>query len=436
MCDGVGVARMKTFFAAVLAVVVVGCGLPAQGEDELLSVEAELTLPAEQTAALLNLVNDPSVDAATLQTAGATSTTAKALVTARAGVDGVCPSADDFFFTTVAQVDAVPGVGEATLQKWAAYGVAHPSVAPETVKGVFFKGWQVRAVLYGVNHDSAAALDALFDARSVTALVAARPVASVTQLGGLSYVGASTLTKLAGKPSFIWWAALQGGGTTPPTTGTLVGTFDGVTFDALDAPAALLLANAATSVQLDEHGVDGVPATALLAHRPYTTLAQVAAVGGIGKATMAVLQGWAHACTQSGQGSCIDLFTAKVTPNLATLLFMSESDRPLDVISFPGAGTAAPTPEQLMALVGSEAGSTGYTRPAANFIQGLEYAADTTGYGINNVNEAFHMQLVDVTYIVIEKPRSDPYHAEVDVYLMGRTLCGDLVGIHAISVET
>ena len=110
------------------------------------ATEAELTLPADQTAALLNLVNDPSVTAETLQAAGATSTASKALVTARAGADGVCPSGDDFFFTSVAQVDAVPGVGDATLQKWANYGVAHPSVGPETVKGVFFKGWQVRAV--------------------------------------------------------------------------------------------------------------------------------------------------------------------------------------------------------------------------------------------------------------------------------------------------
>lgn len=429
---------MKTFFAAVVAVVAVGCGLPAEGEDALVSTEAELTLPADQTAALLNLVNDPSVDAATLQTAGATSTAAKALVTARAGADGVCPSSDDFFFTSVAQVDAVPGVGDATLTKWVTYGLAHPSVGPETVKGVFFKGWQVRAVLWGVNNATAVELDAVFDSRSVTPLVAARPLTSVASVGAISYVGAATLNRLAATQSFVWWKLVVTGGTTPPTPppATLAGTFDGVTFDALDAPAALLLANAATAVQLDEHGIKGSPASALLAGHPYTTLAQVAAVSGIGKATMTVLQGWAHACTQSGQGSCIDVFTAKVAPNLATLLFMSESDRPLDIVSFPGAGTAAPTPEQLMALVGSEAGSTGSTRPAGNFIQGLEYATGTTGYGINNVNEAFDTQLVDVTYIVIEKPRSDPYHAEVDVFLVGRTLCGDLVGIHAISVET
>lgn len=429
---------MKTVFAAVLAVVAVGCGLPAEGgDDALLSTEAELTLPADQTAALLNLVNDPMVDAATLQAAGATSTTAKALVIARAGADGVCPSGDDFFFTSVAQVDAVPGVGDATLQKWAAYGVAHPSVGPETVKGIFFKGWQVRAVLYGVNSDSAAALDALFDARSVTAILAARPLASVTALGSLSYVGATTLTKLSNKPSYQWWSAMQGGAVTPtPTPGTLAGTFDGVTFDAIDAPAALVLANAADLVQLDEHGINGTQSQALVAKRPFSTLAEVAAVSGIGTATMTVLRGWAHACAQSAAGSCTDTFAAKVSPELPTLLFMSESDRPLDLVTFKGAGAAAPTPEQLMVLVGAQAGSTAYTRPAANFIQALEYAPNTTGYGINNVNEAFRTQLVDVTYIVIEKPSSDPYHAEVDVYLVGRTLCGDLVGVHAISIET
>jgi hypothetical protein len=50
--------------------------------------------------------------------------------------------------------------------------------------------------------------------------------------------------------------------------------------------------------------------------------------------------------------------------------------------------------------------------------------------------EAATAQLSDVIYIAVHKPNSDPYHAEVDVYLIGRTTCGDLVGLHSVAVET
>ena len=36
----------------------------------------------------------------------------------------------------------------------------------------------------------------------------------------------------------------------------------------------------------------------------------------------------------------------------------------------------------------------------------------------------------------VHKPATDPYHAEVDVYLVGRTSSSDWVGLHSISVET
>ena len=49
---------------------------------------------------------------------------------------------------------------------------------------------------------------------------------------------------------------------------------------------------------------------------------------------------------------------------------------------------------------------------------------------------AIAAQLTDVIYVAVHKPASDLYQAEVDVYLIGRTACGDLVGLHAISVET
>jgi hypothetical protein len=44
--------------------------------------------------------------------------------------------------------------------------------------------------------------------------------------------------------------------------------------------------------------------------------------------------------------------------------------------------------------------------------------------------------LTDVVYVAVHAPASSPDRAQVQVYLLGRTRCGDLVGIHSISIET
>jgi len=41
-----------------------------------------------------------------------------------------------------------------------------------------------------------------------------------------------------------------------------------------------------------------------------------------------------------------------------------------------------------------------------------------------------------VIYVAAHAPAGSPDQAEVNVYLVGRTSCGDLVGPHAIAIET
>jgi hypothetical protein len=390
-----------------------------------------LTLSPTDTARVLDFVSYPGTDAATLdRLVGLDARAAGGIAARRNGADGITPSDDDQPFTTLAQLDAVPYVGDVALAKLAAYSLANPAPAPETVEGVAFTAWQAHAVVTGVNAATVADLEALLDDRAAQNLAAHAPYASVAAMGPIAYVGATALGQLRAQAS-VWWAMEHG-------TGTLAGTFDGVAFDEKTAEVAIQIANEATSAQLTGHGVAAPQAAALLGNRPYSTLTSVAGVGSVGTATMKAL----HAYAAGGDwapapADCVGSFQDAVAPHLPDLLFMSESDRPLDIVSFPGAGTAPPTAASLVALVHPEAGSTTETRDPNNFYIDFEPSSGTADVNAGAaVEAAIAAQLTDVVYIAIIPPQGGPNQAEVDVYLVGRTACRDLVGLHAISIET
>jgi hypothetical protein len=328
----------------------------------------------------------------------------------------------------VAQVDAVPNVGDAALSKLLTYAAAHPAPAAETVKGVLFKGWQSEAVVWGVNTSTQAQLDALLDARAVESLLNNRPFTSVTKMGTLSYVAGTALTKLQ-RQAPIWWQTKGG-------SAELAGRFDGAIFDEHQAELALQICNQATLAQMTQNAMPSAPSAAIIAQRPYSSLAQVAAVSGVGQATMNALLAYVNS-GKWGVARCVDTFQSAVGPHLNDLLFMSESDRPINLVSFPGAGASAATGGSLMALVGAPAGSTFESRDPSNYYVDFEPASSTADPNAATlVQNAITAQLTDVVYIAIHPPAGSIDQAQVDVYLVGRTSCGDLVGLHAISIET
>ena len=403
------------------------CAGLADPETGLQTSTASITMTPADAEVVLALVNYPGTDAALLDTTvGLDRRAAAGIVAFRVGADGVEPSSDDGAFTSIAQLDAVPYVGDAALLKLQAYAIAHPVPAPETVEGVAFAGWQSQAVVWGVNGADAATLDALLDRRAVSALIAARPFTSVAAMGPVAYVGSAALKALRGQAP-LWWSALGSSG-----AASLAGSIDGVSFDEATAATALEIANQATAEQLTAHAITSAAAAHLLAARPYASLAQVAATSGVGPATMTALRTYAQSGAW-GAAECLVSFDAAVQPQLASLLFMSESDRPLQIIAFPGAGGSAPTAASVLLLVGAGAGTTAETRGVDGYYAALEPADSPAAAA---VQAAVTAQLTDVVYVAVHKPDSDPYHAEVDVYLLGRTSCGDLVGLHAIAVET
>jgi DNA uptake protein ComE-like DNA-binding protein len=411
-------------------IAMVGCLADADDLDTTPSSYG-LSLSPSSAQQILDLVNYPGTDAATLDTsAGLDSRAAKNIIAARNGTDGIAPSSDDVVFATIAQLDAVPQVGDAAFQKLQTYAAAHPAPAGETVEGVTFLGWQHEAIIWGVNQASASELDALLDDRAAAALVANRPFSSIADMGPLSFVGTGALDQLLGGAP-RWWAALHGG------DASLAGRFDGALFDEAQAETALQIVNEATLAQFTGHGITATPANHIVAARPFVSLAQVAAVSGVGSATMNALLAYAKSGQWGASASTIAKFQAAVQPHLADLLFLSESDRPLDIVAFPGAGTSAPTAASVLALVHATAGSTTEVRPTDNYFVDLEPSSGTADPdAAAAVQAAYAAQLTDVIYVAVHQPAGSIDDALVDVYLVGRTASGDLVGLHAIAVET
>jgi hypothetical protein len=89
----------------------------------------------------------------------------------------------------------------------------------------------------------------------------------------------------------------------------------------------------------------------------------------------------------------------------------------------------------VLALVGAPAGSTATLRDPATFYAGFEPSGSTANPSApKDIQAAVTSKLTDVVYVAITPPA--PNQAVVQVYLVGRTSCGDLVGLTSISLET
>jgi hypothetical protein len=189
---------------------------PEAGDyDELGESAVALTLAPGAAEQILSLVNYPGTELSTLDAkAGLDVRAAKNIIARRNGADGVAPSSDDAPFATIAELDAVSYVGDAAFGKLLAFAKAHPAPAAEQVEGVSFRGWEVEAVVWGVNNAPAGTLDGMLDARAARSLIAGRPFTSVGQMGPLAYVGPSALERLR-REAATWWRARFAPATAP-----------------------------------------------------------------------------------------------------------------------------------------------------------------------------------------------------------------------------
>jgi DNA uptake protein ComE-like DNA-binding protein len=274
----------RSVHAAFAAILAVGC--QAEIDPEAAPSQYALTLSTVDSARVLDLVNYPGVTVIDLDgDAGLDVRAAENIHAHRAGADGEFPSADDNLFDDIAELDSVSYVGDVAFERLRAYATAHPAPAAESVEGVLFRGWESESVTWGVNYADAAALDALLDARAAASLIAGRPFTNVTAMGPMSYVGGSALERLRSEAP-AWWRARAG-------VVSLAGTFDGVAFDDETARVAIEIANDATHAEMVANGVYSSGAAVIAGNRPYTGLAQIAALSGVGTSTMRGLHDYA-----------------------------------------------------------------------------------------------------------------------------------------------
>lgn len=278
-------------------VLLVGCVARA-GDGELDDgAEYASQMTAAEAARVLAVVNYPGVDTAMLDdAAGLPSHAARSIATYRAGADGVFPSKDDNEIDGIAELDAIPNIGASALQKLNAYATAHPAPQPVVVGSRRFLGWQTEAILWITNTGPIGVLNGLLDNRAAANLVAARPFATLAELDAVALIGPSAFDAFKGQ-SWTWWRAFVNHG---PSSAPLAGTFDGIAFDEETAVEAIAVANVRTREDMVANGVVGSGASAIVGNRPYTTLAQVAAVSGVGPATMRSLHAYATSLLAGG----------------------------------------------------------------------------------------------------------------------------------------
>jgi DNA uptake protein ComE-like DNA-binding protein len=257
-------------------------GDPFADDGEL----AQALTPAEVTQ-VLDLVNYPGVTEGELdESIGLDARAARAIAAHRAGPDGRFPSLDDDLFGDLAELDALPYVGNAALEDLLVYAASHPVPASERHENIVFAGWQAEIVVWGANTVAIGTLNGLLDNRAAENVLAARPLANLAALAAVPLIGTNALGAFRGQARPWWFAREQ-----YPTT--QAGTYDGVVFDETVAQAALDIANTHSRDQMVAGGVYGNGASAIVGNRPYTTLAQVAAVAGVGASTMQGLHTYA-----------------------------------------------------------------------------------------------------------------------------------------------
>ena len=273
------------------AVLLVGCMAGAGAGDGDLDDGAEYAaeMSAAEAVRVLALVNYPGADRTVLDDAvGLTPTAATSIATYRAGADGVFPSKDDNEIDGIPELDAIPNIGAAALQKLSTYASAHPAPEPVILGSRRLLGWQAEAILWATNTAPIGVFTGLLDDRAAHNLIAARPLASLAAVDAVALIGPSAFDVFAGQ-SLTWWRAFAA--TTPPPP--LAGTYDGVAFDEVTAIEALAIANIRTRDAMVANGVAGNGASIIIGNRPYTSLAQVAAISGVGPATMRGLHAFA-----------------------------------------------------------------------------------------------------------------------------------------------
>ena len=184
---------------ASLLLALAACDDDVTTADDANATAAPFAEGSRDARAAVAFVNDVTTDAARLKLAGMTKPTATAVLAAKNGADGVAGTDDDEPHESLEGLDAIKGVGPATLRKLSAYARARGYGNERGIyHGVYFNERQADRVLDLVNTASLDVLDeeTSVDSRALDNIAAALPVVSMSELASLSRVKSTALRLL------------------------------------------------------------------------------------------------------------------------------------------------------------------------------------------------------------------------------------------------
>lgn len=134
------------------------------------------------------------------------------------------------------------------------------------------------------------------------------------------------------------------------------------------------------------------------------------------------------AIAQDAAKDCVAAFSAEIAPVIEDLLYMSESDYPFEVFSYPDDGIGEISPSHVLDLLGLPADTAVEQRtPEQFFTEYLMTGPDGAKYA--QMKSILEANMSDLTVIRIGA-------IEIDVFVVGRTECGEIAGLKTTAIET
>lgn len=125
---------------------------------------------------------------------------------------------------------------------------------------------------------------------------------------------------------------------------------------------------------------------------------------------------------------CGQELSTRLSAAVDGLIYISESDYPWEVVLAPSAGMGPVTPEELIALLGLGADTPFETRTLDQFFTPYLLSGD------DGTRYADLRKLLEETLTAPQVVRLGMI--QVQVYLVGRSACGEVAGVKTTSIET
>jgi len=298
-------------------------------------------------------------------------------------------------------------------------------------------------------------VDVALDSRAASALVAHRDgpdklyntkddnkFDNVAEVDAVAYVGTAAMDKL------IKYCVDHG---LVPQADSVLGTYDSVVFTIAEGQKTLALANTATLQHLDvDLALDSRAANAIVNARPIATVEALSKLSYVGTTALRILK---QAATPPTSAGTADLVAQHLGDASQGLLHTSESDYPFVVVHIVGKGSAPLTAANVKSVIASAwvdqqyeptlANSIVEVRPLASLMDAYTVPEDwwedsqleqlPKWQALRGVLET---ELLDVQVFRFGRKSGNWLVGAIQVFIIGRTPDGDVVGLETVSVET